>query len=112
MPGFESKVFYVWFDAPIGYVSITATYTEHWRQWWQSSDVDLYQFMAKVDFVLSLLHSLAHSHISSLYMRVCVCTDSAACVDVCMHTCVVAYIYVCMHMYAYECQHCHGYACV
>ena len=30
-PGYEEKVFYVWFDAPIGYISITANYTEDWR---------------------------------------------------------------------------------
>jgi len=29
--GFEDKVFYVWFDAPIGYISITATYTDNWK---------------------------------------------------------------------------------
>jgi methionyl-tRNA synthetase len=47
-PGFENKVFYVWFDAPIGYLSITAWYTEQWRQWWQNpADVQLYQFMGK-----------------------------------------------------------------
>jgi hypothetical protein len=27
------QVFYVWFDAPIGYISITANYTPHWKQW-------------------------------------------------------------------------------
>ena len=27
VPGFPDKVFYVWFDAPIGYLSITANYT-------------------------------------------------------------------------------------
>jgi methionyl-tRNA synthetase len=46
--GFEDKVFYVWFDAPIGYISITATYTDRWESWWQSpDDVDLYQFIGK-----------------------------------------------------------------
>ena len=30
-PGYEDKVFYVWFDAPIGYISITANYTEDWK---------------------------------------------------------------------------------
>lgn len=49
--GFEDKVFYVWFDAPIGYMSITAKYTKEWRNWWQPKDsnvkIDLYQFMAK-----------------------------------------------------------------
>lgn len=50
LKGFESKVFYVWFDAPIGYVSITSRYTKEWRQWWQpkeESKVELFQFMAK-----------------------------------------------------------------
>ena len=29
--GYEEKVFYVWFDAPIGYISITANYTDDWK---------------------------------------------------------------------------------
>uniref|UniRef100_A0A183APW5 Methionine--tRNA ligase, cytoplasmic n=1 Tax=Echinostoma caproni TaxID=27848 RepID=A0A183APW5_9TREM len=49
------KVFYVWFDAPLGYLSITANYTPDWRRWWlptaaerdQQAPVELYQFMAK-----------------------------------------------------------------
>lgn len=45
---FSNKVFYVWFDAPIGYVSITSAYTDQWKQWWQNpSQVKLYQFMGK-----------------------------------------------------------------
>lgn len=50
LKGFESKVFYVWFDACIGYVSITSRYTKDWKQWWQptgESKVELFQFMAK-----------------------------------------------------------------
>jgi methionyl-tRNA synthetase len=31
---FKNKVFYVWFDAPIGYISITANYTDEWKKWW------------------------------------------------------------------------------
>ncbi|MCB1053087.1 MAG: methionine--tRNA ligase [Acidobacteria bacterium] len=47
-PGFENKVFYVWFDAPIGYISITARAFPNWREWWQNPEsVQLYQFMAK-----------------------------------------------------------------
>lgn len=43
-----SKVFYVWYDAPIGYVSITANYTDKWEQWWKNpQEVQLYHFMAK-----------------------------------------------------------------
>ncbi len=61
LKGFEKKVFYVWFDAPIGYPSITAHEfskqkkpANEWKKWWQAKDtkdvkqdVKLYQFMAK-----------------------------------------------------------------
>jgi len=48
LEGYERKVFYVWFDAPIGYISITAQYTEHWKLWWKNPDnVEYWQFMAK-----------------------------------------------------------------
>ncbi len=46
--GYEDKVFYVWFDAPIGYISITANYTDNWRDWWQNrEEVELFQFIGK-----------------------------------------------------------------
>jgi len=47
--GFEDKVFYVWFDAPIGYISITRKgLPDTWEDWWKSpDDTELYQFMAK-----------------------------------------------------------------
>ncbi|OAY79518.1 putative methionine--tRNA ligase [Ananas comosus] len=45
---YKDKVFYVWFDAPIGYISITACYTPDWEKWWKDPDnVELYQFMGK-----------------------------------------------------------------
>jgi methionyl-tRNA synthetase len=48
LPGFENKVFYVWFEACIGYPSITANYTEDWKKWWHNPEqVQLYQFMGK-----------------------------------------------------------------
>jgi len=48
LPGYEKKVLYVWFDACIGYPSITANYTKDWEQWWRNpEDVKLYQFMGK-----------------------------------------------------------------
>lgn len=48
LEGYENKVMYVWFDACIGYVSITATYTEEWEKWWRNPEqVKLYQFMGK-----------------------------------------------------------------
>ncbi|KAJ3602201.1 hypothetical protein NHX12_029960 [Muraenolepis orangiensis] len=47
-PDFADKVFYVWFDAPIGYLSITANYTDQWEKWWKNPEqVELYNFMAK-----------------------------------------------------------------
>lgn len=49
--GWEDKVFYVWFDAPIGYLSISAKHTNEWEKWWKGEEaqqqVELYQFMAK-----------------------------------------------------------------
>jgi methionyl-tRNA synthetase len=71
-PGYENKVFYVWFDAPIGYISITgnlgleklqgdeiangkvshngsfASWQEFVNYWWKSpNDVELFQFIGK-----------------------------------------------------------------
>jgi len=45
--GYSNKVLYVWFDAPIGYISITAGHTPFWNDWWLNKDVDLVQFMGK-----------------------------------------------------------------
>jgi len=48
LEGFTDKVFYVWFDAPIGYISITANYTDEWEKWWKNpEEVKYVQFMAK-----------------------------------------------------------------
>jgi len=45
--GYEDKVFYVWFDAPIGYIGATAEKYKDWNKWWQSPDTDNYEFMGK-----------------------------------------------------------------
>ena len=46
--GYTDKVFYVWFDAPIGYISISANHTDKWEQWWKNPDeVELFQFIGK-----------------------------------------------------------------
>ncbi len=48
LKGFEDKVFYVWFDAPIGYISIAANYSNEWEKWFKSpQNIQYYQFMAK-----------------------------------------------------------------
>ncbi|MDR1506756.1 MAG: methionine--tRNA ligase [Treponema sp.] len=55
-PGYENKVFYVWFDAPIGYISITGCLAEDngkdWKSfveyWWKSpEETELFQFIGK-----------------------------------------------------------------
>ena len=46
-PGFEDKVFYVWFDAPWGYVSISQIANPNWADWWKNPDCHYTQFMGK-----------------------------------------------------------------
>src|SRR5262249_12224398 len=53
-PGYESKVFYVWFDAPINYLAATKEWSDalpserDWRSWWwQAPDVRYLQFLDK-----------------------------------------------------------------
>nr|POE86487.1 methionine--trna ligase, cytoplasmic [Quercus suber] len=52
LPGYEDKVIYSWFDACIGYVSITAAYTDEWEKWWRNPrEVQLHQFLGKDNVV-------------------------------------------------------------
>ena len=75
LEGWEKKVMYVWvsgfsvnmtkgnyidmhrqFDAPFGYPSITACYTDEWEKWWRDPEnVKLYQFMGKDNVVFHTL---------------------------------------------------------
>ncbi|CDW57407.1 methionine tRNA ligase, cytoplasmic [Trichuris trichiura] len=54
---FADKVFYVWFDATIGYISITANYLpDNWKDWWMGKEkVELYNFVGKDNV---LFHSI------------------------------------------------------
>ena len=45
LEGYENLVFYVWFDAPIGYISITKDGVPEWRKWWSNSSI--YHFIGK-----------------------------------------------------------------
>ena len=56
--GAEGKVLYVWFDAPIGYISNTKELCESnpgrwgtWQQWWQQDDTRLVHFIGKDNIV-------------------------------------------------------------
>jgi len=46
VPGHKDKVFYSWFDAPIGYIGITAECKKNWKNIW-TGDSNLVQFMGK-----------------------------------------------------------------
>lgn len=47
----EGKVLYVWFDAPIGYISFTKQYTPDWEKWWKDKDTKLVHFIGKDNIV-------------------------------------------------------------
>ena len=49
--GAEGKVLYVWFDAPIGYISATKELTPDWGKWWKSEDTKLVHFIGKDNIV-------------------------------------------------------------
>ncbi|MBP9589278.1 MAG: methionine--tRNA ligase [Bacteroidales bacterium] len=53
--GTEGKVLYVWFDAPIGYISATKHWAQltggDWEKWWKSPDTRLIHFIGKDNIV-------------------------------------------------------------
>ena len=55
LPGSEGKVLYVWFDAPIGYISAAVEWAEKnntdWRPWWQDPNTRLLHFIGKDNIV-------------------------------------------------------------
>ncbi len=64
LPGYEGKVLYVWFDAPIGYISATRAWAQYraqqhpdryhpddWKKYWQEEDTYLVHFLGKDNIV-------------------------------------------------------------
>jgi methionyl-tRNA synthetase len=51
LPGAEGKVLYVWFDAPIGYISATKELTPEWADYWCKDDTKLIHFIGKDNIV-------------------------------------------------------------
>jgi len=57
LDGSAGKVLYVWFDAPIGYLSFTKQYSEQvgtpelWREYWENEDCELVHFIGKDNIV-------------------------------------------------------------
>ena len=55
LPNADGKVLYVWFDAPIGYISFTQEWAEKngkdWKDYWQNDNADLVHFIGKDNIV-------------------------------------------------------------
>ncbi len=49
--GAEGKVLYVWFDAPIGYISATRELTPDWEKYWKSEECRMVHFIGKDNIV-------------------------------------------------------------
>lgn len=49
--GAEGKVLYVWFDAPIGYISATKDLTPEWEKYWKDKDTRMIHFIGKDNIV-------------------------------------------------------------
>ncbi|RXQ92939.1 methionine--tRNA ligase [Ancylomarina salipaludis] len=49
--GADGKVLYVWFDAPIGYISATKEHTPDWEKYWKAEDSRMIHFIGKDNIV-------------------------------------------------------------
>jgi len=49
--GAKGKVLYVWFDAPIGYISATKELTPHWEKYWKDKETKMIHFIGKDNIV-------------------------------------------------------------
>lgn len=65
LPGTEGKVLYVWFDAPIGYISATKELRPNdWQKYWKDKDTQLLHFIGKDNIVFHciIFPSILHAH--------------------------------------------------
>ena len=66
------KVLYVWFDAPIGYISSTIEWAEinkkDWKPYWQNSETELVHFIGKDNIVFHCIIFPAILHASKKYI--------------------------------------------
>ncbi|NUO84388.1 methionine--tRNA ligase subunit beta, partial [candidate division KSB1 bacterium] len=57
LPGYDGKVLYVWFDAPIGYITATQVWAKRlgqpdkWKEYWRNPDTKLVHFIGKDNIV-------------------------------------------------------------
>ncbi len=65
LPGAEGKVLYVWFDAPIGYISATKeAFPDEWEKYWHDEDTQLVHFIGKDNIVFHciIFPVMLHAH--------------------------------------------------
>lgn len=62
--GAVGKVMYVWFDAPIGYISATKEIRDDWEIWWKDKGTELTHFLGKDNIVFHTLifPAMLHEH--------------------------------------------------
>ncbi len=62
--GAEGKVMYVWFDAPIGYISATKEIRDDWKDWWQNPETEMTHFLGKDNIVFHtiIFPAMLHAH--------------------------------------------------
>ncbi|MCB9245539.1 MAG: methionine--tRNA ligase [Flavobacteriales bacterium] len=64
LPDLKDKVLYVWFDAPIGYISATREIRDDWELWWKNSETELTHFIGKDNIVFHciIFPAMLHAH--------------------------------------------------
>jgi methionyl-tRNA synthetase len=64
----KGKVLYVWFDAPIGYISATKELTSDWEKYWKDSDTKMVHFIGKDNIVFHCIIFPAMLHAEGTYI--------------------------------------------
>lgn len=64
LKGTEGKVLYVWFDAPIGYISATKALTKDWEEYWKDEETRMVHFIGKDNIVFHciIFPAMLHAH--------------------------------------------------
>ena len=61
----KNKVMYVWFDAPIGYITATKEATgDQWTKWWKEPGTEITHFLGKDNIVFHtiIFPAMLHAH--------------------------------------------------
>lgn len=64
LKGTDGKVLYVWFDAPIGYISATKALTKDWEKYWKDEETRMVHFIGKDNIVFHciIFPAMLHAH--------------------------------------------------